>query len=46
MENSTDKRVKTIVFDNAKELIASGMKQMCSNCGIHQAILTVFECIV
>ena len=35
MENGTDKRVKTVMFDNAKELTAGGMKEMCDERGIH-----------
>ena len=38
MENGTDKWVKTIMFDNAKELTAGGMKEMCDERGI-----SVFE---
>ena len=34
MENSTDKQVKTVMFDNAKELTTGGMKEMCNEHGI------------
>jgi len=29
MENSTDKNVRTVIFDNAKELVARRMKELC-----------------
>jgi len=30
MENGTDKNVRTVIFDNAKELIAGQMKELCN----------------
>jgi len=29
MENGTDKNVRTVIFDNAKELVAGRMKELC-----------------
>jgi len=29
MENSTDKNVRMVIFDNAKELVAGWMKELC-----------------
>jgi len=40
MENSTDKNVRTVIFDNAKELVAGQMKELCNECGI-RIILSV-----
>jgi len=40
MENSTNKNVRTVIFDNAKELVAGWMKELCNECGI-QIILSV-----
>ena len=34
VENGTDKTIKTVLFDNAKELTAGGMKEMCDGRGI------------
>ena len=34
MENGTDKNVRTVIFDNAKELVAGRMKELCDECGI------------
>jgi len=34
MENSTDKNVRTVIFDNAKELVARRMKELCDKHGI------------
>ena len=35
MENSTDKNVRTVIFDNAKELVAGRMKELCDECVDH-----------
>jgi len=40
MENSTNKNVRTMIFDNAKELVAGRMKELCDEHGI-QIILSV-----
>ena len=40
MENSTDKNVRTVIFDNVKELAAGQMKELCNECSI-QIILPV-----
>ena len=29
MENGTDKNVRMVIFDNAKELVAGWMKELC-----------------
>jgi len=34
MENGTDKNVRMVIFDNAKELVAGQMKELCDECGI------------
>jgi len=34
MENGTDKNVRTVIFDNAKELVAGRMKELCDERGI------------
>ena len=34
MENGTDKNFRTVIFDNAKELVARRMKELCDKCGI------------
>jgi len=34
MENSTDKNIRTVIFDNVKELVARWMKELCDECGI------------
>jgi len=34
MENGTDKNVRTVIFDNAKELVAGRMKELCNKRGI------------
>ena len=34
MENGTDKNVRTVMFDNAKELVAGRMKELCDERGI------------
>jgi len=34
MENGTDKNVRTVIFNNAKELVARQMKELCDECGI------------
>jgi len=40
MENGTDKNVRTVIFDNAKELVAGQMKELCEKHGI-RIILSV-----
>ena len=40
MENGTNKNVRTVIFNNAKELVARQMKELCNKCGI-QIILSV-----
>jgi len=40
MENGTDKNVRTVIFDNAKELVAGRMKELCDERGI-RIILSV-----
>jgi len=40
MENSTDKNVRMVIFDNAKELVAGWMKELCDECSI-QIIMSV-----
>jgi len=34
MENGTDKNVRMVIFDNAKELVAGRMKELCDKRGI------------
>jgi len=34
MENSTDKNIRMVIFDNAKELVARRMKELCDKHGI------------
>jgi len=34
MENGTDKNDRTVIFDNAKELVAGRMKELCDKRGI------------
>jgi len=34
MENGTDKNVRTVIFNNVKELVAGWMKELCDECGI------------
>ena len=34
MENGTDKNIRTVIFDNAKELVAGWMKELCDKRGI------------
>ena len=34
MENGTDKNDRTVIFDNAKELVAGRMKELCDEHGI------------
>jgi len=45
MENGTDKNVRTVIFDNAKELVAKQMKELCDECVDHLVgtILTFTE---
>jgi len=40
MENGTNKKVRMVIFDNAKELVAGWMKELCDKCSI-QIILSV-----
>jgi len=40
MENSTDKNIRMVIFDNAKELVAGWMKELCDEHGI-RIILSV-----
>jgi len=40
MENGTNKNVRTVIFNNAKELVARWMKELCDEHGI-QIILSV-----
>ena len=34
MENGTNKNVRMVIFDNAKELVAGWMKELCDECSI------------
>jgi len=34
MENGTDKNVRMVIFNNAKELVARRMKELCNKCSI------------
>jgi len=34
MENGTDENIRTVIFDNAKELVAGRMKELCDERGI------------
>ena len=34
MENRTDKNIRTVIFNNAKELVAGRMKELCNKCSI------------
>jgi len=34
MENGTNKNDRTVIFDNAKELVAGRMKELCDECDI------------
>jgi len=43
MENSTKKRVRTVMFDNAKEFIARRMKELCNECGIRIILLVPYS---
>jgi len=40
MENSTDKNIRMVIFDNVKELVAGQMKELCDERSI-QIILSV-----
>jgi len=43
MENGTDKNVRTVIFDNAKELVARWMKELCNECGIWFILLVLYS---
>jgi len=43
MENGTDKNVRTVIFDNAKELVARWMKELCNKCGIWIILLVLYS---
>jgi len=34
MENGTDKNIRTVIFNDAKELVAGWMKELCDEHGI------------
>jgi len=43
MENGTDKNVRTVIFDNAKELVTGRMKELCDECGIWIILLVPYS---
>ena len=43
MENSTDKNVRMVIFDNAKELVARWMKELCDKHGIQIILLVPYS---
>jgi len=40
MENGTDKNIRMVIFNNAKELVARQMKELCDEHGIQITINT------
>jgi len=43
MENSTNKNVRMVIFDNAKELVAIQMKELCDKHGIQIILLVPYS---
>jgi len=43
MENSTNKNIRTVIFDNAKELVAGQMKELCDEHGIWIISLVLYS---
>jgi len=43
MENGTDKNIRMVIFDNAKELVARWMKELCDECGIQIILLVLYS---
>jgi len=43
MENSTDKNVRMVIFDNAKELVAGQMKELCNKHSIQIILLVPYS---
>jgi len=43
MENGTDKNIRTVIFDNAKELVARQMKELCDERSIQTILLVLYS---
>jgi len=43
MENGTDKNVRMVIFNNAKELVARWMKELCNKHGIQIILLVPYS---
>jgi len=43
MENSTDKNVRMVIFDNVKELVAGQMKELCNKHSIQIILLVLYS---
>jgi len=43
MENSTDKNIRTVIFNNVKELVAGWMKELCNERGIWIILLVLYS---
>jgi len=43
MENGTDKNIRTVIFNNAKELVAGQMKELCNEHGIWIILLVLYS---
>jgi len=43
MENGTDKKVRMVVFNNAKQLVAGRMKELCDEHGIRIILLVPYS---
>jgi len=43
MENGTDKNVRMVIFNNAKELVAGQMKELCNKRGIWIISLVLYS---
>ena len=43
MENGTNKNVRTVIFDNAKELVARWMKELCDKRSIQIILLVPYS---
>jgi len=43
MENGTNKNIRMVIFNNAKELVAGWMKELCDECGIWIILLVLYS---
>jgi len=43
MENGTDKNIRTVIFDNVKELVARWMKELCDKHSIQIILLVPYS---